>query len=77
MENWIKTSELRPSIGTHVEFSNDGETVEGTLIYTDKRTCMLAGTSGGYGYFEEGFATDGDNCDYGLICDDPEYWREI
>jgi hypothetical protein len=38
---------------------------------------MLAGTSGGYGYFGEGFATDGNDCDYGLICDDPEYWREF
>jgi hypothetical protein len=38
---------------------------------------MMAGTSGGYGYFGEGFATDGNGLrDYGLICDDPNYWRE-
>jgi hypothetical protein len=61
-----------------VEYSNDGETEEGTLIYTDERTCMMAEIAGGYGYFGEGFATDGQgNTDYGLICDDPEYWRKF
>lgn len=77
MEEWIKTTEKRPSIGMSIEYSNDGVICEGTLIYTDKRTCMMAGIAGGYGYFGEGFATDGNDCDYGLICDDPEYWREI
>lgn len=23
------------------------------------------------------FSNDGVNCDYGLICDDPKYWRLI
>jgi hypothetical protein len=73
---WIKTTEQRPRIGTNVEYSEDGETVEGTMDYTDKRICMMAGIAGGFGYFGEGFATDGENgCDTGLICDDPKYWR--
>lgn len=73
---WKLTTEQRPRVGTNVEYSEDGETVEGTLDYTDTRTCMMAGIAGGYGYFGEGFATDGENgCDRGLICDDPKYWR--
>jgi hypothetical protein len=72
---WILTSEKRPNIGDHVEFSEDGETCEGMLLYLENRTCMLAGIAGGHGYFGEGFATDGENTDYGLICDDPKYWR--
>ena len=73
---WIKTTEQRPRIGTNVEYSENGETVEGTMDYTDRRTCMMAGIAGGFGYFGEGFATDGENgCDTGLICDDPKYWR--
>lgn len=73
---WILSNQQTPRIGTNVEYSEDGETVEGTLDYTDKRTCMMAGIAGGYGYFGEGFATDGENgCDKGLICDPPKYWR--
>lgn len=72
---WNLTSQVKPQIGDHVEFSEDGINVEGTLIYTDERTCMLAGIAGGHGYFGEGFATDGIDTDYGLICDDPKYWR--
>lgn len=73
---WIKTADKLPKIGDNVEYSEDGETVEGTMNYTDRRTCMMAGIAGGYGYFGEGFATDGANgCDVGLICDPPKYWR--
>lgn len=74
---WIKTAESRPKIGDEVEYSNDGKSVEGKLLYLKERKCMLAGISGGHGYFGEGFATTGEDCDYGLICDDPVYWREI
>jgi len=73
---WIETALQRPKIGTNVEYSDDGINSEGTLIYTDERVCMMAGIAGGHGYFGEGFATDGNDCDYGLICDDPKYWRE-
>ncbi len=73
--SWILSSDRLPGLGENVEYSEDGKTAEGTLIYTDQRTCMLAGDAGGYGYFGEGFATDGDDCDFGLICDTPKYWR--
>lgn len=77
-DKWILTTEQRPKGFTSLEYSDDGINVEGTMIYTDRRTCMLAGYAGGFGYFGEGFATDGENgCDYGLICDDPKYWRAI
>ena len=72
---WNLTSEIKPELDDHVEFSEDGINVEGNLIYIEKRTCMMAGIAGGNGYFGEGFATDGDDCDYGLICDEPKYWR--
>jgi hypothetical protein len=73
---WNLTSEKTPSLYSNVEFSEDGETVEGTLDYTDERHCMLAYSSN-YGHnFGIGFATDGENgCDKGLICDPPKYWR--
>lgn len=74
--DWILTAERRPRTGTNIEYSEDGVIVEGTLDYAEKRTCMMAGIAGGFGYFGEGFATDGENgCDKGLICDDPKYWR--
>lgn len=75
-ENWIETSKQLPPLDSNVEYSDDGITVEGTLDYTDTRHCMMAGIAGGFGYFGEGFATDGANgCDVGLICDPPKYWR--
>jgi len=75
---WILTENERPVIGTNLEYSEDGKTVEGTMDYLAARTCMMAGIAGGNGYFGEGFATDGSGgCDYGLICDDPKYWREV
>jgi len=74
--DWILTADKKPSIGINVEYSEDGITSEGTMDYTDRRTCMMAGIAGGHGYFGEGFATDGENgCDTGLICDEPKYWR--
>ncbi len=77
-DGWIETSKRRPTIGSNVEYSEDGITVEGTMIYTDERHCMLAYTSSFGHRFGEGFATDGENgCDKGLICDDPKYWRLI
>lgn len=73
---WKLSSEELPEIGRNVEYSEDGETAEGTMDYTDQRTCIMAGIAGGYGYFGDGFATDGANgCDKGLICDPPMYWR--
>lgn len=74
--SWILTSEQKPKIGSNVETSEDGITVSETMDYTDERRCMLAGYAGGYGYFGEGFASDGTTgCDKGLILDDPKYWR--
>lgn len=73
---WILTETQKPKIGDNIEFSEDGIFCLGTMDYTDQRTCMLAGTSGGHGYFKEGFATDGtDRCEKGLILDAPKYWR--
>lgn len=73
---WNLSSEILPSLGSNVEYSEDGIIVEGTLDYISERRCMMAGISGGHGYFGEGFATDGENgCDRGLICDAPKYWR--
>lgn len=77
-EEWIKTSDKKPSIGEQVEISEDGINSDGTSVYLERRTCMLAGYAGGYGYFGEGFATDGENgCDCGLIIDTPAYWKPI
>ena len=76
MDNsWIKTTEQKPEIGDHIEYSEDGITLEGTIRYMGNRQCMLVGSAGDYGYFGEGFATDGSTCESGLICDDPKYWR--
>lgn len=76
--DWKLSSEEKPAIGSNIEFSDDRLVSEGTLDYTDRRTCMLAGIAGGYGYFGEGFATDGSQGeDKGLICDPPKYWRYI
>lgn len=73
---WIPISVNLPPIGSNVEISNDGISVLETADYTESRTCMLAGTSGGNGYFGEGFATDGSTgCERGLILDTPVYWR--
>ena len=79
MENeWIKSSEQLPSLGSHVEISDDGITVSETALYTDRRHCMLAGVGGGNGYFNyPGFASDGSQCDKGLILDTPKYWRYV
>ena len=56
---WKLTENERPAIGTNLEYSEDGKTVEGTMDYLEERTCMMAGIAGGNGYFGEGFATDG------------------
>lgn len=73
---WKLSSEELPRMHSNVEWSEDGETIEGTLDYVESRRCMMAGIAGGHGYFGEGFATDGENgCDKGLICDPPKYWR--
>lgn len=59
-----------------IEISYDGAHADNTVEWMDRRTCMLAGTSGGNGYFGAGWGTNGINgCDYGLICDDPTHWR--
>lgn len=74
---WILTSDRRPSVGSNVEYSEDGKSIDGTMDYIKDRTCMLAGVGGGNGYFGKGFATDGSTgCERGLICDDPKYWRK-
>ncbi len=59
-----------------METSEDGLTVGETMDYVSERTCMLAGSAGGHGYFGEGFATDGSTgCETGLILDAPKFWR--
>ncbi len=73
---WILTSEQLPTLGSNVEYSEDGKTTEGTLDFTDRRYCMLAFSSNFGHDFGEGFATDGKNdIDKGLVCDPPKYWR--
>ncbi len=73
---WIVTETSKPKIGQNIEYSEDGVTSLGTMDYLRNRTCMLAGTAGGFGYFGEGFATDGSTgIEGGLICDEPKYWR--
>lgn len=75
---WKLSNEKTPRMNSHIEYSEDGVTAEGTLNYIERRTCIMAGIAGGYGYFGEGFATDGENgVDAGLICDAPKYWRYI
>jgi len=76
-EPWVLTSESKPNLHTNVEFSEDGETVEGTMDYTDRRHCILAYSSSFGHNFGIGFATDGSNedCEMGLKCDEPKYWR--
>ena len=76
MMEWIKTSEEKPpEEGEYaIDISDDGINVSETALYTNNRHCMLAGIGGGNGYFGDyGFATDGSQCDRGLILDDPEY----
>jgi len=70
MENneWILSSERLPDYYDKVESTDDKINIDSTLVFLESRTYMLAGTAGGYGYFGEGFATDGSATDYGLIC---------
>lgn len=77
MKDWILSSEKKPDFYQEVEVSDDGVKIEGKLVYLERRTCMMAGVAGGNGYFGEGFATTGEDTDYGLICDEPKYWRPI
>ena len=75
---WIKPSEQLPEFDRDLEVSYDsGETSEDGVAYLKERHCMLAGTSGGNGYFGEGFGTQADNVEHGLILDTPELWRYI
>lgn len=74
-KNWILTAEEKPKLHTNVEYSEDGITAEGTMDYTDKRHCMLMYSSNFGHNFGIGFATDGVDCDKGLFCDEPKYWR--
>lgn len=62
-----------------VEVSYDeGKTFDDSVGWREKRTCMMAGISGGHGYFDEGWATTGSNgTDTGLICDNPDYWVKV
>jgi hypothetical protein len=70
MENneWILSSERLPDYYYKVEGTYDKIYIDSTLVFLESKTCMLAGTAGGYGYFGEGFATDESATDYGLIC---------
>jgi len=60
-----------------VEVSYDGgKTWDSSVEWTETRTCMMAGSAGGFGYFGEGWATSRESgTDVGLICDPPDYWR--
>lgn len=68
--NFILSRGHVPDFGTKVEISEDGKTGECGFYYLENRTCMLAGHAGGFGYFDEGFATED-----GLIIDTPRFWR--
>lgn len=73
----FKPNERKPPYHEPIEVSYDnGKTWDTSTEYSSTRTCILAGSAGGFGYFKEGFATNGENgCDKGLICDDPDLWR--
>lgn len=79
MENiWNKTKDIPIPYDKldEIEVSYDGIDPDYSVEIMEKRTCMMAGSAGGFGYFGKGWGTNGDNgCDYGLICDEPEYWR--
>lgn len=72
---WIDAAAETPEYELEVEISEDGVTLFDEAVYLEQRTCMLAGDAGGHGYFNEGWATNGD--DYGLIIDAPTHWRYI
>lgn len=74
---WIKITDKLPPFDEEIQVTYDnGKTVDDSVEYMEERTCMLAGVSGGSGYFGEGFATSGKNgTDRGLIVDDPTHWR--
>ena len=74
--DWIKATEQLPDFEEDLEVTYDnGKTFEDGVSYQEKRTCMMAGIAGGNGYFGEGFATNGEGCEYGLIVDTPTHWR--
>lgn len=78
MSEWTKTKDALPELYEDVEISYDGKTVTEEALYIEKRTCMLAGSSGGNGYFGAGFATNGSTgCERGLILDEPTHWRYV
>lgn len=55
-----------------------GKTFDDSVEWTETRTCMMAGSSGGYGYFGEGWATSyNSGTDVGLICDPPDFWIRL
>lgn len=73
---WISSDKELPKLGSNVEFSNDGLTVEGTLDYVSERHCILSYSSSFGHNFGIGFATDGTTrCEKGLVCDKPTFWR--
>lgn len=78
-KKWIPTKDQLPPHDEDVQISYDGgETCEGNGKYTERRICMLAGISGGNGYFGEGWATaDTDDVDSNLIIDTPTHWRYL
>ena len=75
--DWVLTEKEKPILESNVLISDNQKDTQ-SAIYTADRTCMLAGSGGGNGYFDEGFATDGSTgCETGLILDEPKYWRYI
>lgn len=74
----IPVEQELPKTGWEGLISYDGgETYQEVAAYLERRTCMMAGSAGGNGYFGEGFATSGFNgCDRGLILDPPTHWLE-
>ena len=76
MSEWIRVKDETPYFGDDLQITYDnGQTFEDGVTYLRERKCMMAGIAGGNGYFGEGFATNGDKCDYGLILDEPTHWR--
>lgn len=78
-KKWISFEDEQPKSFSNIEVSSDGgETVDNDIEYMEDRTCMLAGSGGGNGYFGAGWAMNGTNgCDRGLISESPTHWRLV
>lgn len=82
MEDIIKNPYLhlgseKPSGDILVSYDG-GKTFDDSVEWLETRTCMMAGSAGGHGYFKEGWATSQNSgTDVGLICDPPDFWINL